>query len=183
MGEFDSWPAWVGACFGCVCGTCLGIIFVTCTVTFTALAIQYGVTYQGDTTYQPVESIVQTGNDTYEASMQCLADVLQNVTTHCGLYTILVPCTKFPDKTRYTEITFDCGVGGALNGNQSAFIDYLYQHQGGKQTGPEDKTKQALFSTFLTLALVCGFTPVVIIIAGLLAAILVLQAPCDHFIE
>ena len=101
------------------------------------MGIYYSNQYESKDIHHPVGTITQINNNTYQATIQCLGPILQNVTKQCGdNYDILIECSTFPSKKVYTEIQFIC--------DNMEFIKYLENNTGGKQTETRNKHERTI---------------------------------------
>lgn len=130
----------------CLCCLILTVLLVIACV---SLTIYFGVSYEEKRIYHPVDTIQEVGTNKYQASVQCLGKILQNITNHCGNYEIKQPCSDYPDKKAYTEIKFNC--------TNEEFISYLYNNSGGKETTYKHKEYKIYFYVFFVFAFLVIF--------------------------
>lgn len=129
-------------------GCCI-IIGLLALSLFFSLSIYYTARIQTKTTYHIVDTIsYNNSTDEYQATVQCLGNVLQNITQHCGDYDTLIACSTFPSKKHYTEIQFKCA--------DQEFVAFLKANTGGKQTHRKYEETQFLSSVFIGLFTAVG---------------------------
>lgn len=145
------WKVSLGA-FGIQCAVwCLLLVLVFMIATL-VLGIYFSALHDSHEVYPMLTSMTRLSppmNDTYQASVQCLGAVLQNITSHCDgngsgdVYTTLVPCTEYPSKKSYTEIVFVC--------YDTEFVEFLESQVGSKHTEREHEYANPLGMALLIL--------------------------------
>lgn len=128
---------------------CCLIFWTLIFLVFFILIIYTKVEYKKHHIYHAVGTINEVGSNKYKASVQCLAAVLQNITTYCGSYNTIIACAEFPNHKDYTEIQFNC--------TNNIFIKYLENHSGGRETIYKHKNYYTLRNIFVGLMSLSSF--------------------------